>query len=297
MATVSVGTTSERFGFIALHGAEFGVRYLCQWFDVSRSGYYDWLKRPASQRTQDDQRLLQRIQSIYEASREVYGSPRVHQALRRQGVRVGKKRVERLMRESELRGRVVRVTLRKPGLKQFIASGENLRLSMPETTAADQVWVGDITYLKVAGYWAHLAVVMDVHSRRVLGWTLNKGRTVQITLTALRQAIRRRIPATGCLFHSDRGVEYTAYRYQHELQRHGMTRSVNRPSKCTDNAHMESFFHSLKAELIRGRTFSSLQELRYALNSYINQFYNHKRLHSGLNYCTPVEYERMATRI
>ncbi len=225
----------------------------------------------------------------------MYGSPRVHRMLQRQGVRVGKKRVERLMRDAGLRGRVVRVTRRKPGFKQFIASGENVRLAMPATSATNQVWVGDITYLKVAEHWAHLAVVMDVHSRRVLGWTLSKGRTVEITLTALQRAIRCRTPTTGCVFHSDRGVEYMAYRYQDALRRHGMTRSVNRPSKCTDNAHMESFFHSLKAELIRGRTFSTLQELRYALNSYINKFYNHQRLHSGINYNTPVEYERLAT--
>lgn len=295
MATVSVGSTSERFGFIKLYGDEFGIRYLCQWFSVSPSGYYDWLKRPVSPRAREDQSLLRQIRSIFDASRGVYGSPRIHQALRRQGVRVGKKRVARLMRHSGLLGRVVRVTRRQPGFKQFKASGENVRLSMPKTTGSDQVWVGDITYLKVAGCWVHLAVVMDIHSRRVLGWTLSKGRTVEITLTALRQAIRRRTPAAGCVFHSDRGVEYMAYRYQDALQRQGMIRSVNRPGQCTDNAHMESFFHSLKAELIRGRTFKTVQELRYALNSYINQFYNHQRLHSGLNYNTPVEYEQMVT--
>lgn len=295
MATVSVGTTSERFGFIKVYGTEFGVRYLCQWFAVSKSGYYDWLKRPVSRREREDQRLLPEIHSIFEASRGVYGSPRVHQVLRRRGIRVGKKRVERLMRATGLRGRVVRVTRRQPGAKQFQAEGKNLRLSMPATTGTDQVWVGDITYLKVAGYSAHLAVVMDVHSRRVLGWTVSKGRTVQITLTALRQAMRRRTPPAGCIFHSDRGVEYMAYRYRDELLRQGMIRSVNRPGQCTDNAHMESFFHSLKAELIRGRVFKTVPELRYALNSYINQFYNHKRLHSGINYSTPVEYEQMAT--
>lgn len=295
MATVSVGTTSEKFGFIEVYGAEFGVRYLCQWFAVSPGGYYDWLKRPVSRRAREDQRLLAEIRSIYEASRGVYGSPRVHQVLRRQGVHVGRKRVERLMKEAGLRGRVVRVIRRQPGAKQFRADGENVRLSMSATTSTDQVWVGDITYLRVAGYWAHLAVVMDVHSRRVLGWTVSKGRTVQITLTALRQAMRRRTPAPGCIFHSDRGVEYTAYRYRDALERHGMIRSVNRPGQCTDNAHMESFFHSLKAELIRGRTFKTVQELRYALNSYINQFYNHQRLHSGINYSTPVEYEQTAT--
>lgn len=295
MATVSVGTTSEKFGFIELNGIEFGVRYLCQWFAVSLSGYYDWLKRPVSQRERDDQRLLAEVRSIYEASRGVYGSPRVHQVLRRKAIRVGKKRVERLMQAAGLSGRVVRVTRRQPGAKQFRADGKNLRLSMPATTGTDQVWVGGITYLKVAGYWSHLAVVMDVHSRRVLGWTVSKGRSVQITLTALRQAIRRRSPPTGCIFHSDGGVEYTAYRYRDALERHGMIRSVNRPGQCTDNAHMESFFHSLKAELIRGRTYKTVQELRYALNSYINQFYNHQRLHSGINYSTSVEYEQTAT--
>jgi putative transposase len=156
------------------------------------------------------------------------------------------------------------------------------------------VWAGDVTYIKVSGVWHHLAVVMDLYSRRILGWTLSKPRTVDITLSALGQALKKRKPDVGCLFHSDRGVEYVAYRYRDELKKYGMIRSVNRPGMCTDNAHVESFFHSLKTEMIRGRKFKDQSELRYALNSYINGFYNYKRLHSGINYLPPTVYEKIA---
>lgn len=242
----------------------------------------------------EDQSLAKKIVEIHQSSRGIYGSPRVYEALKSEGYRIGKKRVERLMRDNSLEGRLMKVTRRQPGLKRFKASGENLKRLEPNPTKLNQVWVGDVTYLKVKGRWRYLATVMDAHSRRILGWSLGKDRTVNLTLRALRYALKDRTPEMDMIFHTDRGIEYTAYRFRDELIKYGMRHSVNRPGYCTDNAHMESFFHSLKAELIRGRVFNKEQELRYALNSYINQFYNHQRLHSGIGYLSPAEFERIA---
>lgn len=198
------------------------------------------------------------------------------------------------MRLQGLQGRVIRVTRRQPGLKRFKISGENLLLNQDEATAMNQVWVADITYLKVNQRWIYLATIMDIYSRRILGWSLSRTRTAELTLTALRYAVRQRSGQTPAIFHTDRGIEYTAYRYQDALKKYGMESSYNRPGCCTDNAHMESFYHSLKGELIRGRRFESETELRQSLNSYINQFYNHKRLHSALDYQPPAVYEKLA---
>jgi len=242
----------------------------------------------------EDNVLTKKIEVIHRESRGTYGSPRVHQTLKKQGVAIGKKRVERLMQARNLQGRVVKVTRRQPGLKRFIERGENLRLNQPEPTAINQVWVSDITYIKVGQTYKYLIVIMDLYSRRILSWSLTQTRTTQETVNVLRRAIKERQPAEGLIFHTDRGIEFTGKDFRKVLDAHRMRYSVNRLGICTDNGHMESYFHSLKAELIRGRKFSNMDELRYALNSYINHFYNKKRLHSGIGYYTPIEYEKMA---
>ena len=267
---------------------------MCKWFKVSRSGFYAWHNRDASQRAREDRELSVLIAQIHQDSHGTYGSPRVFEALKKQGINTAEKRVERLMREMGLVGRVYTVTYRKPGLRRFKEAGENLRLDAPEVTEPNQQWVADVTYLKLNGIWLYLAVVMDVYSRRILGWSLARHRTTDLTLTALGYALKERQVAPGCLFHTDRGIEYTAHRFKEAIMEKGFSPSFNRPGFCTDNAHMESFFHSMKGELIRGRVFRSEKELRYALNQYINHFYNHKRLHSGIGYHAPAEYERMA---
>ena len=294
MATVSRGGTSERFGFIKRHGQDLGVSYLCGWLKVSRSGYYAWLKRSASNRTLDDKHLARKIVKIYQDSRGVYGSPRVYKALKKQGVAIGKKRVERLMQAQRLQGRVVKVTRRQPGLKRFKERGENLRLNQPGPTNINRVWVADITYIKVRDTYKYLSVIMDLYSRRILSWSLTNTRTTEDTAKILKRAIRERQPDEGLIFHTDRGIEFTGKDFRKVLIQHNMKPSVNRLGYCTDNGHMESYFHSLKAELIRGRKFNSMDDLRYALNSYINHFYNKKRLHSGIGYCSPIEYEKIA---
>ncbi len=261
---------------------------------VSRSGYYAWCHRPQSSHAFDDHVLSRKIAVIHRDSREAYGSPRVHEALKRQGICVGKKRVERLMQRLNIQGRVVKVTRRQPGLKRFKQRGENLRLDIPEPDNVNQTWVADITYIKVKNTYKFLSVIMDLYSRRILSWSLTHTRTTADTAKILRRAIRVRKPSKGLIFHTDRGIEFTGKGFRKVLEKHGLQPSVNRLGMCTDNGHMESYFHTLKAELIRGRTFNTMKELRVALNSYINHFYNKKRLHSGIAYYSPVEYEMMS---
>ena len=267
---------------------------MCTWFEVSRSGFYAWFNREESLRAKEDRELSLLIAQIHRDSHGTYGSPRVYQALKQQGLSVSEKRVERLMREMGLVGRVVTVTRRQPGLKRFKEAGENLRLEAPDVDGINQQWVADVTYLKLNGIWLYLAVVMDVYSRRILGWSLASHRTTDLTLAAFGYALKKRQVAPGCLFHTDRGIEYTGFRFRDAVTAQGFSPSFNRPGYCTDNAHMESFFHTLKGELIRGRRFHNEKELRYALHQYINHFYNRKRLHSGIEYHAPAEYERMA---
>ncbi len=188
----------------------------------------------------------------------------------------------------------MKVTRRAPGLKRFLASGENLRPGGEVPKKQNQVWVADVTYLRVNNQWRYLSVVMDLYSRRIVGWSLDKNRTAEVTRRTLRSALRKRQPGSGLMIHTDRGVEYRGAVYQAVLKEHGIQHSLNRAGHCTDNAHMESFFHTMKAELIRGTAFKSERELRYAVSHYINQYYNAKRLHSGIDYCSPIEYEKIA---
>lgn len=295
MATVFGGGTTEKFRFIDRHKKTLGTSYLCGWLKVSRSGYYAWKKRPDPKRIQCDQQLLKRIRHVYSKSRQIYVSPRIHQALKQQGILVGKKRVERLMRDHDIKGRLVKVTRRQPGLKRFVARGENLRLQRSEVSAINQVWVGDITYLKVNQTYQYLIVIMDLYSRKILGWRLSKRRTTEETVSVLKRVIKQRQPGQELIFHSDRGIEFTGNHFRETLSKHQIQPSVNRRGKCTDNGHMESFFHSLKAELIRGRKYMTRRELRASLNSYINHFYNTKRIHSGIGYHSPIQYEKLIT--
>ena len=218
----------------------------------------------------------------------------MHKSLVREGISIGKGRVERLMREAAIVGKAARIYRRMPGLERFYYRYKNLRVDLPAPTAPDQQWAADLTYIRVGRDWRYLAVVLDLFSRRIIGWSLGARKTAELTLRALRHALRVRSPEPGLIFHTDRGVEYGAYAIQHELERRGMRPSMNRPGQCTDNAHVESFFHTLKCESLHGRVFRSEQELRLVLAGYINQFYNQTRLHSGIGYASPVEYEQMA---
>jgi transposase InsO family protein len=258
---------------------------------VSRAGYYAWLRQEPGGRSEQDRRLLTRIQAVYAASEGTYGSPRICGVLRQAGMRVGRKRVARLMREAGLRARATSLYHANPGTHAFFTSVPN-RIRKLEIDAADQVWVGDITYLKVAGIWRYLAVVMDRYSRRILGWCLGLHKDAKVTVCALNRALIRRRPAEGLIFHSDRGIEYAAFAFRTRLAAVGIVQSMNRPGKPTDNAHMESFFHSLKSDVIHGQQFHSEELLRETIRRYV-AYYNRTRAHSALDYRSPIDFERM----
>ena len=238
--------------------------------------------------------MLEKIRQIHQRSRQAYGSPRIHRRLKEQGQDVGKNRVARLMKEYGIKGRVITVTRRAPGLRQFQQAGMNLRLNEPRPKSCNEQWVADLTYIKVGKQYQYLITIMDVYSRRILGWSLTNNRTAETVLTLLRRVISKRRPDPGLIFHTDRGIEFMAYAVQKELRKHGLRRSYNRLGYCTDNAHMESFYHSLKGELIRGRGFTTVEQLRASLSSYIDGFYNRTRLHSGIGYTSPISYESKA---
>lgn len=261
---------------------------MCELFEVSASGYYTWRNRPPSQRAIEDKAILEKIHKAYKRSDSTYGSPRIHRVLKGEGEAVGRRRVERLMRENGIKACSATMYRRTPGIDRFFGSIDS-KVHEIEVTASNQVWVGDVTYLKVAGEWRYLAAVMDRHDRTLLGWSISKERTVRLTRRALANALRQRSSAPGTIFHSDRGVEYLGSRYQKSLKRAGITPSVNRRLRMNDNAHMESWNKTMKSDMYHRREFDSDRDLYRAIKAYV-AFYNNERLHSSLGYRTPAEF-------
>ncbi len=263
---------------------------MCRVYGVTRAGYYAWQHRPPSTRAQADTDLQRCIARVHRDSRGTYGSPRVHRVLRANGQCVGKNRVARIMRAHGIKARVATIRYTCPNLQRFFGRSPNRQLEVA-ITYPDQVWVGDITYLKVGALWRYLAVVMDKCSRRIVGWSFGRNKDVQLTLRALNRAVYNRRPRAGLIFHTDRGIEYAAGAFTQRLAQLGFTQSMNRPGKVTDNAFVESFFHSLKAEAFHGNRFNQDEEVAGILRSYL-PFYNRDRLHSSLNYVSPAAYEQ-----
>lgn len=265
---------------------------MCRVYGVTRAGFYAWRSRERSERERQNEALADQIRVVHLESRGTYGSPRVHQALRRKGHCVGKHRVARLMRAHGIKARVATIRYTSPGLQRYYGSIPNQQLDL-ELKTPDQVWVGDITYLKVAGIYRYLAVVMDKYSRRVVGWSYGPRKDVKLTLEALNRAVGSRRPGSPVVFHTDRGIEYAAGAFKERIAELGFTQSMNRPGKVTDNAFIESFFHSMKSEIYHGCRFNTDEQIRNALKSYL-PFYNSDRLHSSLDYVSPATFERQA---
>jgi putative transposase len=281
-----------RFGFIAAEKASFPVSRMCRLFGVTRQGYYAYLRRPPSPRVKAEAQLCAAVSEVFEASGQTYGSPRVLRELQRQGRQVSKRRVERAMRGQGLTPptprRHRRTTVRND--QHPVAPNELARDF--GATRPNERWVTDITYVWTDEGWAYLASILDLFSRGVVGWSLEAGLTTALPLTALEAAVQRRRPLAGHLVHhSDRGCQYTSFEYRQRLAALGITVSMSRKGNCWDNAVAESFFATLKNELIYRRRWRTHHELRTALFEYIEVFYNRRRLHSTLDYRTPAEVE------
>ncbi len=262
---------------------------MCRFYGVSHAGYYRWRHRKPSARDTEDQMLLEKIQGIHRRSRRTYGSPRIHAELRDDGLRVGRKRVARLMQIDGIRGRSADLYYANPGLGEHYAEIPNRQRGVT-VNGPNQVWAGDVTYLKLGRRWLYLAVVMDRYSRKVIGWALGREKTSALTLKALNRAIRARQPSRGVIFHSDRGAEYAAFAYRDRLASAGFIQSMNRPRRMTDNAHMESFFHSMKSDVIHRIEFHQEKDYRCVVRAYM-PYYNNVRRHSALDYQSPANYE------
>jgi transposase InsO family protein len=283
------------FGFVDEHRGVWPVRMMCRVLGVSASGYYAWRTRPESRRSREDRGLLAEIRDIHADSGGVYGSPRIHVMLRSLGRAIGRNRVARLMRAGGLRGlaalpRRVRTTDSRhsyPIVPNRI--GRSFTASAP-----NQVWLADLTYVPTGEGWLYLAALIDMHTRKVVGWAMRETLHAGIAVEALRMAIERQRPAPGLIQHSDRGVQYAADAYRQVLAAAGITPSMSRRGNCLDNAPMESFFHTIKVERVHHRVYATRDEARRDLFGYIEGFYNPRRLHSALGYRSPADMERMA---
>jgi transposase InsO family protein len=280
------------FELVDAEKATYPVDILCAVLGVSRSGYYAWKKRPPSARSKSDARLAVEIAATHERSRKRYGSPRVHRALRRRGLRVGKKRIERLMREKGIVGRQKRRFRRTTDSTHANPIAPNVVQRQFDPGAPNRVWAGDVTYIATDEGWAYLAVLLDLYSRRIVGWAMSATNDTELALKALRRAVqnRGRVPV-GLVHHTDRGSPYAADDYRRALAAHAMVASMSRKGDCWDNAVSESFFATLRAELVDGERYPSRAAAERSIAGYIERFYNVERLHSYLDYVSPIEFE------
>jgi transposase InsO family protein len=279
----------SRFRFIEVEKATYPVVRLCRVLNVSASGFYAWVNRPASARAVANAALTERIRAIHTRSRSTYGSPRAHADLREAGP-VGRKRVARLMREAGLVGCRPR-GFRRTTIADPTAQTDDLVRRAFRPADLDHLWVSDITYVRTDEGWLYLATILDACSRRVVGWSLADHLRAELALDALTMALTTRRPAPGLIHHSDRGTQYLSGAYADRLAAHHLRQSVGHPGTCWDNAVAESFFATLKTELLHRQTWAARQQARTAILEYIEVFYNRQRRHSTLGYLSPADFE------
>ncbi len=273
---------------------EFDVLKMCEVLDVSRSGYYRWSKRPESTRKRENRRLTKLIREIHMEHRKVYGSPRIHAILRRKGERCSLNRVARLMKEARIKARQKKKFKATTNSRHGLPVWPNLLDRRFHIAGPNQAWVSDISYVRTTQGWLYLAATLDLHNRQVVGWSMDKRMTSELVCDALKMAIKRRRPPVGLIHHSDRGRQYCSTDFQKLLGVNGMHCSMSRKGNCWDNAPMESFFHTMKTELVYLTRYETRAQARQDIFEYIEVFYNRKRIHSTLGYCTPVEFETQA---
>jgi len=281
-----------QYAFIREHAQEYPVRRQCRVLEIAESGYYAWLHAQPHARQQANAQLLNEIQAIYQQNRRLYGSPRIHAELHQRGWSCSRKRVARLMRQAHLASvRQRRYRVQTTDSKHPYPVAANVLDRQFEAQHPNQKWVADITYIPTQSGWLFLAAVLDLFSRRVVGWAMSARCDSALVHNALYMALAQRQPQAGLLLHSDRGSQYAAHDYQALLLQHGITVSMSRKGNCYDNAVMESFFRTLKAECVNLHVFQSHSQARPVIFEFLEVYYNRQRLHSTLGYCTPAAFE------
>lgn len=280
-----------KYEFIRHHCKEYKIVRLCNAFDVSASGYYDWLDRPESKRSRANKTLIDKIKRSHRASREIYGSPKVHKDLIAAGESCSVNRVARLMKAADIKSKMARkfvITINSKNTTQPVPDLLKRKFTVSQR---DKAWVSDTTFIATREGWLYLATILDLFSRQVIGWSMNTKNNTELVQDALTMAIWRRGKVNDIIVHSDQGSTYASGDYQKQLNDNNLRSSMSRKGKCLDNAVAESFFGSLKNELVFHEDYKTRTEARQSIFEYIEVFYNRQRRHAFLNYMTPVEYE------
>lgn len=268
----------------------FRVKKMCKVLKVSRSGYYAWKKHVPNKRKKANEWLLARVREAYIKSRKIYGSPRIKDALNDQGIVCGKNRVARIMRDNGIRALIRKKFRRTTESGHSYPVSENLLI---HGSKKKRIWASDITFIPTREGWMYVSAVMDVDSRKIIGLSMKDRLTQELTTDALMQAVNRQRPSEGLIHHSDRGKQYASYEYQDLLERHGIKSSMSRRGNCYDNAYIESFWGTLKKELVYGQRYQTREEARLSIFEYIEVFYNRIRKHSSLGYKSPEQYGKL----
>jgi len=278
-----------KYEFMEEYRSRFRVNSMCNVLKVSRSGYYAWKSRRPSKRQQINEELLGHIRSVHSKSRKLYGSPRITAELNDEGILCGKNRVARIMKNNG-----IRATLKRPIRRRTTDSRHPYALAanlLIQRKQSEGVWAADITYVPTREGWLYVSAVMNVESRKIIGLSMGKRLSQDLASTALKDALQTQKPPEGLIHHSDRGRQYASYAYQELLKDNGITQSMSRSGNCYDNAYMESFFGTLKTELVHGQRYQRRQDARLSIFEYVMMFYNRRRRHSALGYKSPVQYE------
>jgi putative transposase len=280
-----------KYRFMREHRESYKIKSMCNVLKVSRSGYYAWERRQPSIRQRGNEELLRQIREIHIQSRRLYGSPRVAAELKKQGVGCGKNRVARIMKEHSIGAEVKRRRFRRTtDSRHPYALASNLLVDRKQT---EGVWASDMTFVPTSEGWLYVAAVMNVKSRKIIGLCMSDKLSQELASDALRDAVGRQSPSEGLIHHSDRGRQYASYAYQELLREYGMTPSMSRSGNCYDNAYVESFFGTLKTELVHGERYRSRLEARLSIFEYVEVFYNRQRSHSALGYRSPEQHEKL----
>lgn len=280
-----------KYRFISDHREIFRVGRMCNILDVSRSGYYAWLRRPESLRKKENRKLAIKIKVIHGQKRKTYGSPRIHKELNENGVKCSRNRVARIMKQEGVRAIAPRKYKATTDSKHSLPVAPNFLKQDFDIKEPNKVWLADITYISTIEGWLYLAAIMDLGCRRIKGWSMSNRLTKELALDALKMAICNNPKSSGVIHHSDRGSQYASTDYQKLLKNNGLICSMSRKGNCWDNAPMESFFHTLKTEWVYRFKYNTRQEAKASLFEYIEIFYNRQRRHSALQYMNPCQYE------